>query len=260
MPEIKSLQGVPRRELDMFYVLDTSGSMTGTPIAVLNRAMIETIDVVKEQAKSNADANVKIAVLEFSSGCRWMQPHGPEELEDFYWEDLKAGGMTDIGEALKELDVKMSRNAFLNSITGAYLPVIIFMTDGYATDDYKKALSQISQNKWFSRATKIGFALGDDPDIAMITEIVGNREAIVRTDDLETFAKMLKFVSVTASMVCSKSRTTNDINNMGGEIIKDVMGNGGFADPTPTPVPEPDTPSSIIDDMGSLTWWGDDFN
>ena len=219
MPSPSELEKTPRRELHVFYILDTSGSMSGTPIATLNNAMTETVEVVRQQAKSNADALVKISVLEFNSGFRWLQPQGPEEMEHFIWKDLKAGGLTDMGAALKELDSKLSRHAFLNSMTGAYLPVIIFMTDGYATDDYKKALEQIRKNRWFERGTKIGFAVGEEADAEMITEIVGSAEAVVQTDNLELFARMLKFASVTATMLCSQSRT--DDSEISGKVILD---------------------------------------
>lgn len=207
MPSVSELEGVARRELTIFYVLDTSGSMTGAPIGKLNRAMNETIEALKSLAKSNADALLKVAVLEFNSGCKWVNPNGPEEMEDFMWEDLDAGGLTDVGSALKELDSKLSRKAFLQSMTGAYLPVIIFMTDGCATDDYKKALDEIRSNKWFARATKIGFALGESPDMKMISEVVGNSEAVIKTEDLDLFGRLIKFASVTASMLASQSKT-----------------------------------------------------
>ena len=105
MPSTGDLNEVARRELTVFYVLDTSGSMTGAPISTLNRAMEETIEVLKDQ--KNSDAKLKIAVLEFNSGCKWVQPAGPEEMEDFFWEDLEAGGLTDVGDSLKELDDKI---------------------------------------------------------------------------------------------------------------------------------------------------------
>lgn len=210
MPSFSDLEEAPRRELTIFYVLDTSGSMAGEPIAQLNRAMEETVDILKKQAKSNADAKLKIAVLEFNSECRWLNDKGPEDMEDFMWSDLRAGGLTQVGDVLTELDSKLSRNAFLQSMTGAYLPVIIFMTDGCATDEYDKALAKIRQNRWFTRATKIGFALGDGADLKMISEVVGNSEAVVHTDDLELFKKLIRFVSVTSSMMASTSRTSTE--------------------------------------------------
>lgn len=208
MPSTKFLGKTPRKVLPVFYVLDTSGSMEGERIAALNKAMGETTWALSQQAEKNADALVKIAVLEFNSGCQWVQPEGPEDMEDFIWSDLSAGGMTDIGRALKELDDKLSPDKFLQSDTGMCLPVIIFMTDGFATDNYKKALEQIRKNKWFVHGTKVGFAIGDNPDIAMIADVVGDSAAVIYTEDMEKFASQLKFVTATASQMCSISRTS----------------------------------------------------
>lgn len=213
MPNLNEFTEVPRRELSVFYVLDTSGSMAGTPIAILNSAMIETVEVLKQQARVNADAKLKIAVLEFNSGCRWVQPNGPEQIEDFCWVDLEAGGTTEIGRALRELNLKLSKKSFLKSATGAYLPIVIFMTDGCATDpkdQYDAALKEIWENKWFRHATKIGFAVGSEADHRMISEIVGTSEAVVKTSDLSLFARLIKFTSTTASMLNSTSRTSSE--------------------------------------------------
>ena len=87
MPE----QGaVTRKKLVVFYVLDTSGSMEDDgKIGALNEAMRETVDVLQNIAKGNADVELQIAVLQFSSGAQWITEK-PIYVEDFYWDDLKA--------------------------------------------------------------------------------------------------------------------------------------------------------------------------
>lgn len=225
MPNIQLLEETPRRVLNVFYILDTSGSMEGAPIAQLNRAMAETTDILSKQAKSNADALLKIGVMEFNSQVRWLQPKGPELMEDFIWEDLKDGGLTCMGTALTDLNKKLSRNSFLSSMTGAYLPILIFMTDGYATDDYVSALEEIRKNKWFSHAVKIGFAIGEDPDVKMISEVVGTHEAVIRTNNLETFGRLLKFASVTSTMLASNTQTSAQTLT-GAEVIKQAIASG----------------------------------
>lgn len=224
MPNVeRDLTETPRKDLHVFYILDTSGSMQGSKISTLNRAMEESIQALKEVAKSNGDAKLKLAAMEFNTGCKWITCNGPEDLEeDFIWDPLNAGGLTDIGSALKELGSKLSRGAFLNSMTGAMMPIIIFMTDGYATDTYEHALIEIRRNRWFQYSTKIGFAIGDDADVAMISSVVGNSEAVIHTSDLELFKKLLKFVSVTASKLVSQSTTTGTVPT-GAGIVKDAL-------------------------------------
>ena len=226
MPSTGALSKSARKELHVFFVLDTSGSMVGAPIASLNRAVEETIEALKMLSESNGDADLKIAVLEFNTGCKWVTSNGPESAEDFEWEPVEAGGITDIGAAIRELDSKLSRHAFLKSVVGALMPVIIFMTDGFATDDYEPAIEQIRQNKWFKHGTKIGFAVGDNADLSMISSVVGNSEAVIKTTDLELFKRLMKFVSVRASMIASQSHTIK--SEIGGEAIvkaaKDELG------------------------------------
>ena len=221
MPKIDDLTGMPRKQLHVFYVLDTSGSMEGAKISTLNHAMDECTQALKTIADTNADAELKIAILEFNSGCNWMTVNGPESLEDFEYDYCKAGGLTDIGSALAELDTKLSRKTWLKSMVGAFYPIIIFMTDGYATDDYEKKLEEIRKNKWFHNAIKIGFAIGDDADTKMISSIVGNCEAVVKTSDLELFKRLIKFVTVRSTTLASTSRTSND-EVTGEKIIEDV--------------------------------------
>ena len=226
MPAIPN-DPIPRKDLHIFYVLDTSGSMADAgKIGMLNRAMEETLDALQDVAKHNGDANLKFAVLEFNTGCKWITDNGPEDMADFEWEDLKAGGLTDIGGALDELDSKMSTHAWLNSMMGALMPVIIFMTDGYATDDWEKKLDKVRENRWFRRATKIGFALGDDADRKMIASVVGNSEAVIQTNDLEVFKKLIRIVSVTSSMLVSKPKAEEDTDTT-GKIIDEALKGAG---------------------------------
>lgn len=218
MPSTTNLGEAPRKALPIFYLLDTSGSMAGTPIGTLNSAMGETMEALKDLAKKNSDAILKIGVLQFNTNVKWMNAKGLEDAEDFFYEDLSAGGMTYMGAALKELDSKLSRHAFLDNAAGNLMPVIIVMSDGYANDDYKKELDKIRNNKWFKRATKIAFAIGDDADLKMLAEVVGDVEAVIRTSDMAVFADMIRFVSVTASMLVSTSSTTATAVS-GGDIV-----------------------------------------
>lgn len=218
-----TLESMPRKDLHIFYILDTSSSMKHDgKIEMLNRAMRETLVALQDEAKKNADAKLHMVVLEFNSGARWITAHGPEDLEkDFIWDDLAAGGLTDMGLALKELNSKLSRQSWLGSMTGAFLPILIFMTDGQPTDNYKKQLAEIQENRWFTHAIRIGFAVGDDADTDMIADIVGNIEAVIQTNDLEIFRKLLRFVSVTSSVLRSQPKLNGEVD--GATVVKEAQ-------------------------------------
>ena len=194
MPLTSDTEEIARKLLPIIYVLDTSGSMEGSRIAAVNAAMNETMEVLKDVSSKNPTAQLKIAVLQFSSGPQWVT----DELvfmEDFYWNDLKAGGLTDFGSALNELNNKLSREQFLISKPGFKAPVIIFMSDGEPTDDYESALNKIkSNNNFFKVSTKIVAAVGNDANVQVLQEITGNKEAVIKVNDEESTKSFMEII------------------------------------------------------------------
>lgn len=88
---------MPRRVMTLFLLVDTSGSMTvNGNIGKVNSAIEEMIPLLQEVSDENADAEIKVAVLEFSTGCRWVTRDaagnpGVESLETFFgmtWKPL----------------------------------------------------------------------------------------------------------------------------------------------------------------------------
>jgi len=201
---------IPRRTMVLFFVIDTSGSMAGTKIGTVNAAIEEVIPAIKEVSDENADAQIKIAALEFSSGARWITKNSPVESEQFRWNDLGAEGVTDFGEACKALNEKLSTKAFMKEATGSFAPAIFLLSDGAPTDDWQKALAELKQNNWFKAAVKVAIAIGDDADKNMLKEFTGTMEAVLESHSAATLKKMIKFVSVRASQVASKSSNVND--------------------------------------------------
>lgn len=224
MPNIFETEEMARKVLPIIYVIDTSGSMQGEKIASVNEAMHETIEVLKEVSAKNPDAQIKIAALQFSSGAQWVTNNNSlEDMEDFFWNDISAGGVTDLGAAIDELNDKLSRSKFLVSDTGFCIPVIIFMSDGNPTDSWINKLKNAnSTNKWFKNATKIAIAVGEDADKEALARVVGNPEAVIGVTDVELLKRLIKVASVTSSMVNSKSRTSAD-TNAATEIIQTAL-------------------------------------
>ena len=203
---LDGVEGIVRKSMTLFFLIDTSGSMTGVNIAAVNDAMRELLkknSEIEEVSKKNPDAKIKFAVLSFSSGTDWITPT-PIEFDGTYkWKDLQAGGVTDLGEAFLQLDSKLDRNAFLQDPAGVKAPVVILLTDGEPTDDYKKGLSKLQQNKWFNKAVKIALAV-DDANMDVLKEFTGNVEAVIYLKNKALLKNLIKVVSVTSSTMASK--------------------------------------------------------
>lgn len=228
MSMLEEITPSPRRVMTLFYIIDTSESMAGTRIGTVNSAMEECRDLLKEIAKANDDAEIKVTVMQFSSGCYWITgSNSAINLEDWKWQDLQAGGITDFGSALLELDKKLSRKEFLESQTGAYAPVILLFSDGGPTDNWEKGLQQIKKNNWFKHAIKIAVDIESGADKKVLEAFTGNSEAILDAKDQNTLKKMIHKVSVRASEFQSHSKQSSDEVSTpeedSADIVKDVV-------------------------------------
>ncbi len=195
---------IPRRTMVLFFLVDTSGSMSGDKIGAVNEAIREVIPEIKDISSENADALIKIAVLNFSSGASWLYD-GPIEADQFVWNNLEAGGLTDMGVAFGMLNEKLSRTQFMADAIGSYAPAIFMMSDGEPTDEYKKGLDEVRKNKWFKVAIKVAVAIGADANTEILKEFTGNEECVLTVRTPEALKKMIRFASVTASQIGSKS-------------------------------------------------------
>ena len=210
---------VPRRTMVLFFMVDTSGSMSGEKIGRVNTAIDEIVPEIKRISEENADAQIKVATLEFSTGARWMCDK-PVSAEDFRWSFLEADGLTDLGEACQQLNEKLSRNEFMSEATGSFAPAIFLLSDGEPTDNYQHGLQKLKENNWVKKAIKVAIAIGDDANTSILAEFTGNKEAVITVHSPEALAKWIKFVSVRASEIGSKS--SNIGNTAGGNTVAAV--------------------------------------
>ena len=199
--------GVSRKSLVIFFMIDTSGSMKGTKIGELNTIMEELIPEIRRVGE--ADTEVKVAVLTFSTDVKWMYPE-PIPIEEFEWVRLNASGVTSMGAAFKELSSRMSRNSFLNSPSLSFAPVIFLMTDGYPSDDYEEGLKALSVNSWYKFGLKAALGIGNEANDEMLAEFTGSSDTVVHAYSGNQLAQMIKIVAVTASQIGSKSMTLSD--------------------------------------------------
>lgn len=213
---------IPRKTMVMFFLLDTSGSMEGDKIASLNDAMREMLPDLQDISDRNADALIKLAVLDFAMGTEWVTPF-PQELGSFRWQDLEAGGCTDMGEACRELNDKLSTSQFLQDKVGNYAPVIILLSDGEPTDDFDGGLAALRQNKWFNAAIKIALSVGSDANPDTLAKFTGNRELVIPIMGKAMMKRIIRFVSVTSSKIGSQKAGGSKQEQLALEVQQEMQ-------------------------------------
>ena len=161
-PDVANIvTNLKKRAMVVFFVVDISGSMRGARIGAVNDAIRNVIPELRKREKGNTAAEIRVAVLEFSTRANWRTAF-PEPVATYQYNDIEqVYGGTNYGTAFAALNEKLSNRQFLSSTAGAYTPLIIFMTDGKPSDMglYPDELAQLKQNKWFKYSTRAGIAI-----------------------------------------------------------------------------------------------------
>lgn len=198
-----------RRTLNIFLMIDVSGSMAGEKIAAVNDAVRNVIPIINNIGESNPDAEIKISAMTFSSSVDWLTPQ-PVTASGMTWSDQSASGMTCLGEACKELNRQLShKTGFLKSASGSYAPVVILLSDGGPTDDFTAGMNALSGNAWFRHSTRIAIAIGNDADTNVLATFTGNPELVFRVHNIDALKTVIRVAVVTSSMVCSQSSSVS---------------------------------------------------
>lgn len=203
---LPSTEGVAKRQLHMFYVLDISGSMQGAKIQALNHAMEETIPAMREAAKGNLEAEVLVRVLTFSDNANWLVVK-PTKVDDFNWTPINnADGVTDMGTALSMLADALEETKFPHRMMQ---PVILLLSDGQPTDDFDSGLKKLMDKGWGKKSLRLAIAMGEDADLAVLQKFIGNpeRKPLVASNALQ-LVKYIKWAStqVTSSIAKPPSK------------------------------------------------------
>ena len=196
-------QSAARRLTNIFFLVDTSGSMNEQgKIDAVNNAMQEAIPVVRDFAAKEASHKILCSILEFNSGVNWITEQ-PVDAEDLQWIDLKASGGTCLGAAYAQLASKLSRKE--GGVMAKHLnnaPIIILLTDGYPTDDSSAGLSLLKKNWWFMAAVKIAIEItGGDVERRQLIDFTGTNELVIpiASDRLQKELKNIVVASMTNS-------------------------------------------------------------
>ncbi len=226
-----NLEGTSKKNLLLNFIVDRSGSMAGEKIGQVNASIREILQQIKDEDVCGADAELYVAVLTFSSGAKWVY-NKPISIDNFIWSDLDANGITDMGEAFKELNNKYSKEEFFSDATHQHaVPVSILLTDGYPTDDYKKSLNILYKtNKWFIKSTKTAIAIGSDAKKEPLVEFTGNPESVFEVHNKHQLAKIIKTVTYNTVKIGSVPPERDSKTSKQDSINKKVKADMGIKD------------------------------
>jgi len=194
------------RILDFIWIADCSGSMDGEKIQTLNYAIRQTIPDMQKEADANPNASVMVRALKFSDGAQWHIPSATP-VDQFSWVDLTAGGVTSMGMALDMVATEL--RSFLTD-TKRLPPVLVLLTDGQPTDNFKQGLDGLMNTPWGKKSVRIAIAICKDADLAVLEQFTGNRELVLEAKNPQLLIQFIKWASTVVKTVSSPRATDDD--------------------------------------------------
>ncbi len=186
------------RRLPVYLLLDTSGSMSGEPIEAVKNGVQVMISSLRQNPQAIETAY--LSVITFDSTAQQIIPL--TDLASFQMVDIKATGVTALGEALKlvahKIDTEVQKTT--TEQKGDWKPLVFIMTDGIPTDNWQSGLNEFKQRK---TAFTVACAAGSGADTSILKQITENVVSL-DTADSSSIAKF--FLWVTASIGVSSTR------------------------------------------------------
>lgn len=153
------------KDIFIIFLINTSGSMMVPPrMERANQLLCSVADLLKELQEEQADSLIyKICIMGFDDQVRWLQD--PVPVSEYVYQPVKANPACGrFGRALRELNSKLSRNAFFRDASRTGSPFLCLLTDGTISDDedIRSAFEEIRQNGWFKHSQRYIVLLDED--------------------------------------------------------------------------------------------------
>jgi uncharacterized protein YegL len=192
----------PESRCPCMLLLDTSGSMTGSPIQQLN----EGVQTLKNELQGDPLAAKRVEIAMITFGPATLQCDF-QTVDAFYPPYLSSGGDTPIGAAVTmgiEL-INLRKQVFKEHGVGYYKPWIILITDGSPTDNWQGAAQLIKEGE--NKNSFAFFAIGvEGANMDTLTQL-SVREPL-KLKGL-AFREFFMWLSSSMKMVSSKNPGAN---------------------------------------------------
>lgn len=186
------------RRLPVYLLLDTSGSMSGEPIEAVKNGVQIMISSLRQNPQAIETAF--LSVITFDSTAQQIIPL--TDLASFQMVDIRATGVTALGEALKLVSSKIDSEVQKTTMEqkGDWKPLVFIMTDGIPTDDWQSGLNEFKKSKI---AFTVACAAGSGADTNILKQITEN---VVSLDTADSASIGKFFQWVTASIGVSSTK------------------------------------------------------
>lgn len=198
MDKSQSFKFQGARRLPVILMLDTSGSMSGSKIDVLNTAVREMLNDFANVDSSEVE--IYTAIYTFGhSGAREFIPFMSAYEAEKNFEELSAGGGTPLGAALSLVKDSILENREI--ITSRdFRPIILLVSDGEPNDDWESRFSAFCETGRSSKCSRMALSIGVDIESEahrMLEQFVSKDQKVFRAADAREIRSFFNMFSQT---------------------------------------------------------------
>ena len=192
-----------QRPLQFFWIADYSGSMSGKKIAILNQAIREALQPVRDAVAAHTEVSIMMRAIKFADSAEWHVGPDPVSVEKFVWPELNVAGGTATAQALRLLAGELTMEKMPRR---GYPPVCILISDGFCTDppeEYEAAIAELKKLPWGQKSVRLAIAVGDpaDYDENALLKFVSHPEiGVLKADTPAKLVEYIRWASVAASI------------------------------------------------------------
>jgi uncharacterized protein YegL len=161
---------------------------------------------MRKEADNNPNAQVMVRAIKFSDGAAWHVPTATP-IDAFNWTDLQAGGVTSMGMALELVAGELRQ---FPSDTKRLPPVLVLLTDGQPTDEFRKGFDELMATPWGKKAVRIAIAIGKDADTTVLEQFTGNKELVLEAKNPQLLIQFIKWASTVVASVSAPRAGADD--------------------------------------------------
>ncbi|MCQ2482724.1 MAG: VWA domain-containing protein [Clostridia bacterium] len=221
-----------KRRLPICFCLDTSGSMMGNPIKLLNSGLQNFVTSIK--ANDDTRSATDIAIVTFGASVEIVMPFGKLG-KDKTLPEISAGTtMTPIGEGiLTALEILNARKAGYKELgIKYYQPWLVVITDGApqgpnALTNMELAIKACNELEDDDKLVVFNIGVGESADYDCLKRLSKKRPEPISVGTAE-FGRLFEFLGSSSSSVVSSGMSVDALYNISTEPEGESVGVDDF--------------------------------